>query len=137
MRFPNSKIVESLREKYPAGTRVKLVSMDDVQAPRIGSFGTVTGVDDCGSLLMSWDEGGSLNVIYGVDTVLKVVVTTICYGQKQEWTSRSEAKDYFMKAIVGCDPASSECSRYTKIYAELVQGKKLCTDEEQNCGHDS
>ena len=62
----------------------------------------------------------------------KVAVTTICYGQKQEWTSYKEARAHFIKAIWGCDPASSECSRYTKIYAELVQGKKLCTDKEDN-----
>lgn len=62
----------------------------------------------------------------------KTVVTTVCYGQKQEWASVTEARRHFMKAIWGCDPNSSECSRYTKIYAELVQGKKLCTDEEDS-----
>lgn len=67
----------------------------------------------------------------------EAAVTTICYGQKQEWASYAEARAFFIKAVMSCDPASSECSRYTKIYAELVQGKKLCTDEEQNCGHDS
>ena len=32
-----------LRETYPAGTRVELVRMDDVQAPPIGTHGTVYG----------------------------------------------------------------------------------------------
>lgn len=41
MRFPESKVIEALREKYPAGCRVKLTKMDDVQAPPIGTFGTV------------------------------------------------------------------------------------------------
>lgn len=31
MRFPESKVIEALREKYPAGCRVKLTKMDDVQ----------------------------------------------------------------------------------------------------------
>lgn len=35
-----------LRSTYPPGTRVALVRMDDVQAPPIGTQGTVTGVDD-------------------------------------------------------------------------------------------
>ena len=45
MRFPESKVIEALREKYPAGCRVKLTKMDDVQAPPIGTFGTVDCVD--------------------------------------------------------------------------------------------
>jgi uncharacterized protein YodC (DUF2158 family) len=47
--------------------------MDDVQAPPIGTRGIVTGVDDTGSLLVKWNNGSSLNVIYGVDIVRKVV----------------------------------------------------------------
>ena len=33
MRFPNKDTVERIRRDYPAGTRVELVRMDDVQAP--------------------------------------------------------------------------------------------------------
>lgn len=43
------RIVKSLKEMYPVGTRVELVKMDDVQAPPVGTKGTVTGVDDIGS----------------------------------------------------------------------------------------
>ena len=46
--------------------------MDDFQAPPIGTKGTVVGVDDTGSLLMSWDNGSGLNVVYGEDVVKKV-----------------------------------------------------------------
>lgn len=72
MRFPSREIVESLRKEYPSGTRVELVQMDDVQAPPVGTLGTVIGVDDTGSLLMNWDTGSGLNVIYGEDVVKKV-----------------------------------------------------------------
>ena len=71
MRLPNSKEIEMLRRKYPAGTRVILVRMDDVQAPPAGTGGTVTGVDDTGSLMVHWDNGSGLNVIYGEDIVRK------------------------------------------------------------------
>lgn len=64
--------VEQVRKQYPAGTRVELVQMDDVQAPPVGTMGTVTAVDDMGSLLMHWDNGSHLNVIYGEDAVRKV-----------------------------------------------------------------
>ena len=73
MRMIQPEQLRHLREAYPAGARVELVSMDDVQAPPIGTKGTVTGVDDTGSLLVDWDNGSGLNVIWGVDVVRKVV----------------------------------------------------------------
>ena len=72
MRFPNKETVDRIRREYPAGTRVMLVRMDDVQAPPVGTKGTVLGVDDTGSLLMRWDTGSSLNVVYGEDIVDKI-----------------------------------------------------------------
>ena len=72
MRFPSKEIVEQVRRQYPVGTRVELLHMDDVQAPPIGTKGTVTGGDDTGSLMVDWDNGSGLNVIYGVDRVRKV-----------------------------------------------------------------
>ena len=46
--------------------------MDDPQAPPIGTKGTVIGVDDIGSIMVSWDNGGGLNVVYGEDVCRKV-----------------------------------------------------------------
>jgi hypothetical protein len=42
--------------------------MDDVQAPPTGTKGTVWGVDDTGSIMVQWDNGSSLNVVYGIDS---------------------------------------------------------------------
>lgn len=67
MTFPSQKIVTELRKAYPAGTRVQLVKMDDFQAPPVDTCGTVTGVDDTGSIMVNWDNGSSLNVVYGED----------------------------------------------------------------------
>ena len=75
MRMIRPEQLEYLRETYPTGTRVELVQMDDAQAPPIGTKGTVTDVDDTGSLLVNWDNGSGLNVIWGVDVVRKVVPT--------------------------------------------------------------
>ncbi len=72
MRFPNKETVERVRKQYPVGTRVELVQMDDFQAPPIGTKGTVEGVDDTASLLVAWDTGSHLNVIYGEDVVRKI-----------------------------------------------------------------
>lgn len=70
--FMKKEIVQALRRLYPKGTRVKLLKMDDSQAPPIGTLGTVIGVDDIGSIMVNWDNGSSLNVIYGEDVVSKV-----------------------------------------------------------------
>ena len=72
MKFPNKAVVESLRSQYPAGTRVELVQMDDAQAPPVGTLGTVWGVDDTGSIMVHWDNGSGLNVVYGIDVCRKV-----------------------------------------------------------------
>lgn len=72
MRFPSRETVEHVRREYPAGTHVELLRMEDVQAPPIGTLGTVLGVDDTGSLLMRWDNGSGLNVVYGEDLVRKL-----------------------------------------------------------------
>ncbi len=72
MGFPNRETVERVREEYPAGTRVELVRMDDLQAPPVGTQGTVKRVDDTGSLIMAWDNGSGLNVVYGEDIVKKL-----------------------------------------------------------------
>lgn len=72
MRFPNKETVDRIRREYPVGTRVVLVKMEDAQAPPIGTGGTVGGVDDTGSLLMHWDNGSGLNVVYGEDIVRKI-----------------------------------------------------------------
>ncbi len=73
MEFPSRDEIERLRRKFPKGTRVKLLQMDDPQAPPVGTMGTVDGVDDIGSLLVRWDTGSGLHVVYGVDTVRKVL----------------------------------------------------------------
>ena len=73
MNFPSRETVERVRRQYPRGTRVELIRMDDRQAPPPGTMGTVLGVDDTGSLLMRWDNGCGLNVVYGEDIVRKVV----------------------------------------------------------------
>lgn len=130
MKFPSREIVERIRREYPIGTRVELLQMDDAQAPPVGTKGTVKGVDDTGSLLVRWDNGSGLNVVYGEDLVRKIpVVKTVCYGRTEEWYSRAEAEQFFLRAMAGSE--GSEQSRYMKIYTELRLGNTLCTDEEE------
>ena len=129
MKFPSREIVERVRKEYPVGCRVELTRMNDVQAPPIGTKGTVIGVDDTASVMVRWDNGSGLNVVYGEDSCRKLdSVKTICYGKEELWDSRKDAADFFLQAIAGSEGA--ECERYTTIYAKLIEGLDVCSDGE-------
>lgn len=69
----NDKLLKRIKSSYPNGTRVRLVHMDDPHPVPVGTLGTVLDVDGIGSLLVSWDNGQSRNVLYGIDKIEKVV----------------------------------------------------------------
>lgn len=73
MRVISKERLQALRERFKPGSRVELLKMDDVQAPPIGTRGTVVGVDDIGSIMVNWDNGSGLSIAYGEDEC-KVVV---------------------------------------------------------------
>lgn len=68
----SKEIIKTLKEVYPEGTRVKLIQMEDIQAPPKGTLGTVYGVDSIGSILVKWDNGSTLNVIFKEDVIEKI-----------------------------------------------------------------
>ena len=119
--------IEEIKKTYPIGTRIELVRMDDIQAPKPGTRGTVIGVDDIGSILMNWDNGSSLNLVIGEDEfkVLKTV-KTICYRQEKVWDSREEAIRFFEEGILSCE--GSERDRYMNIVTKLRLGYDECSD---------
>ena len=67
MKFPSREQIAALRQKYPKGTMVELISMEDMQAPPPGTLGKVQGIDDAGQILVHWQTGSSLNLLPGVD----------------------------------------------------------------------
>lgn len=68
----NENILKALRAEYPEGAKIKLVRMDDKQAPPVGAEGIVKKVDDCGTVHVSWETGSSLGVLYGIDKIVKL-----------------------------------------------------------------
>ena len=62
--------LKKLKSIYKIGIRVKLVKMNDIQAPKIGTLGTVRAVDDIGTVFVRWDNGSGLGVVYGQDECL-------------------------------------------------------------------
>ena len=68
MKHYRDNLIRTLHKKYPKGTRVELIHMDDKQAPKPGTKGTVNHVDDMGTIHVSWETGSSLGLIPGVDS---------------------------------------------------------------------
>ena len=60
--------VERMKELYPPGTRVEVVSLcNEEEHLKPGMKGTVVGVDDQPALLVNWDNGSSLSLLIGQD----------------------------------------------------------------------
>ena len=71
--FPSREIVERLRQQYPKGTHVELISMSDPYTKlKPGDQGTVSLVDDIGTVFVDWDNGSGLGVTYGEDHIRKI-----------------------------------------------------------------
>lgn len=68
----NEAALQKLKEQYPPGTNVVLVSMSDSQAPPIGSKGIVDFIDDLGTIHVKWENGANLGVIYDVDKCKRI-----------------------------------------------------------------
>ena len=68
----SKEMIKTLEKIYPIGARVKLIQMEDIQAPPKGTLGTVYGVDDIGSILVKWDNGSTLNVIFREDIIEEI-----------------------------------------------------------------
>ena len=72
-KFPSREKVESIRKSFPIGTRVKCLNMrDDPRPIPPGTEGTVTLVDDIGSIHTRWDNGSSLALVPEVDDFIIV-----------------------------------------------------------------
>ena len=65
--------VEDIKKTYPPGTRIELISMNDAFAPvPSGTRGTVSFVDDIGTIHPVWDNGRTLGLIVGEDSFRKL-----------------------------------------------------------------
>lgn len=71
--MPEEKTIESLKKNYPPGTRVELVRMNDPHAPAVGCRGTVSRVDDIGTIHVVWDDGSTLGAVWDEDIIYKTI----------------------------------------------------------------
>lgn len=76
----DKRLVNQIKEDFPKGTRVILRAMKEEERPRPGTRGTVTFVDDAGTIHVSWESGGNLGLIPGVD-VFEVLTAKALLGE--------------------------------------------------------
>lgn len=70
MKSVSQETVAAVRARYPKGTRVELVKMDDPYGRlELGDRGTVRCVDDSATVHVAWDRGFGLGAVYGVDEI--------------------------------------------------------------------
>ncbi len=104
--------------RYPQGTRIELVSMEDPHTKlRRGDQGAVSFVDDIGTIHVDWDNGSGLGLAYGVDSYKKI----------EEPIYRNGA-DFWRDTATkhGLQEAEATCGRYF-----AMQSNKKQTDEEK------
>lgn len=70
----NKEVTKEIMDQFPVGTKVKLIYMDDIQAPPYGTEGHIVGIDDAGTLKVKWSNGCGLGVVYGVD-IIEIIET--------------------------------------------------------------
>lgn len=59
--------IKKIKEHYPKGTEIELISMNDFQAIPSGTHGIVDFVDDIGTIFVNWDNGSTLGLVIGED----------------------------------------------------------------------
>lgn len=129
--FPSRAEVDSLKKRYPPGTRIRLNHMDDPYAPvPDGTTGVVKAVDDAGQLIMAWDNGRSLSLVPGVDSfsVIQPELTTLklYMPMSVEIYERNEWGDLENEPL---DLDGAAAQSYLKSYADkllaaLVRNRK-------------
>ena len=80
-----AELAKENKAKYPPGTRIELIQMNDPFAPvPTGTRGTVKHVDDAGQLHMQWDNGRTLALVSGEDSFRKLTEEELAEENKAE-----------------------------------------------------
>ena len=117
--FPSNEVVKRLREEFPEGTRVALVRMDDPYSKLVpGDRGSVKGVDDGGTIHMSWDKGSSLGIAYGEDSCRKLTEKELA----EEQAATEEVAEAPQKInVLICEPLTAPYMKEIDSSLESLQ----------------
>lgn len=59
--------INQLKTKYPKGTKIKLIEMQDPYPIPSGTIGKVKLIDDMGQIHIQWENNSGLALIEGID----------------------------------------------------------------------
>ncbi|MBO5186254.1 MAG: DUF4314 domain-containing protein [Prevotella sp.] len=83
-----NRMAKENRAKYPPGTRILLLGMDDPHHPvPPGTRGTVDHVDDGGNIHMKWDNGRTLSLCSDADSFRTLTAAELAEEQAQQENS--------------------------------------------------
>ena len=87
------RFAQRMRDNYPPGTRIMLLQIGDDPHPiEPNTRGTVTVVDDMGTLHCNFDNGRQLGIVPGEDSFRKLTA-----GELEEEQEMTESEDFGMK----------------------------------------
>lgn len=79
------RFVQCMKDSYPPGTRIMLISMDDPYAPiPSGMRGTVDYVDDAAQIHMRWDNGRTLAIVPKEDDFRRLTEEELAEEQNED-----------------------------------------------------
>lgn len=79
------RFVQRMKDNYPPGTRIMLLSMGDDPLPvEDNTRGTVRVVDDIGTLHCDFDNGRSLGIVPGEDSFRRLTDEELAEEQNNE-----------------------------------------------------
>lgn len=79
------RFVQCMKDSYPPGTRIMLISMDDPYAPiPSGMRGTVDYVDDAAQIHMRWDNGRTLAIVPEEDDFRRLTEEELAEEQNED-----------------------------------------------------
>jgi len=115
--------VQSIKDRYPIGTRIELINMNDPFSPiESGTKGTVVYVDDIGQIGMKWDNGRSLSLIPGEDNFKKIKNESISEKALNNNLEEQSKKESYL-AEVDYDGNSYEVGTFPDKRSALVAAK--------------
>lgn len=79
--MPTQTCIAEMKKAFPKGTEVELIFMDDpYRVMPQGLKGTVSTIDDIGTIHVAWKNGSGLGVVWNAD-VVKNVATGVLSSQ--------------------------------------------------------
>lgn len=125
MNEQENKIIEATKKLYPQGTRIELISMNDLSSNiPTGIWGTVDSVNEKGNVCGHWENGESFEISPGKDSFRSLAKEEIQEEKMIQNPSLSNEKEI--------DKILSECAEYKKSLFAMQEDPSVKLDSEYN-----